>query len=92
MNHDIVIRNGTLVDGSGAAPVSADLAISDGRITEIGDVSGKGKLEIDARDRLVTPGFVDNPYPPRCADGMGSGHDAGELARCHHGPHRQTAA
>ena len=59
MSHDIVIRNGTLADGSGAAPVSADLAIRDGRIAELGDVPGKGKLEIDARDRLVTPGFVD---------------------------------
>ena len=51
MSHDIVIRNGTLVDGSGAAPVSADLAIRDGRIAGIGDVPGKGKQEIDARDR-----------------------------------------
>lgn len=59
MNHDIVIRNGTLVDGSGGEPISADLAIRDGRITEIGDRPGKGNLEIDARDRLVTPGFVD---------------------------------
>lgn len=59
MDHDIVIRHGTLVDGSGAGPASGDLAINDGRIAAIGDVSGKGALEIDARDRLVTPGFID---------------------------------
>ena len=59
MDHDIVIRNGTLVDGSGAAPVSADLAIHGDRIAAVGTVPGKGKQEIDARDRLVTPGFVD---------------------------------
>ena len=59
MDHDIVIRHGTLVDGSGAGPASGDLAINHGRIAAIGDVSGKGAVEIDARDRLVTPGFID---------------------------------
>ena len=59
MDHDIVIRGGALVDGSGAGPISGDLAIRDGRITAIGNVSGRGGMEIDARDRVVTPGFVD---------------------------------
>ena len=59
MVHDIVIRGGALVDGSGAGPISGDLAIRDGRITAIGNVPGRGGLEIDARDRVVTPGFVD---------------------------------
>ena len=59
MDHDIVIRGGTLVDGSGAGPISGDLAIGAGRIAQVGTVSGKGTLELDARDRLVTPGFVD---------------------------------
>ena len=59
MNHDIVIRGGTLVDGSGAEPVVGDLAVRGGRISALGAVAGKGELEIDARDRIVTPGFVD---------------------------------
>ncbi|MBP0463035.1 amidohydrolase family protein [Roseomonas sp. PWR1] len=56
---DIVIRGGTVVDGTGAAPVEADVAISDGRISEIGRVSARGREEIDARGRIVSPGFVD---------------------------------
>ena len=59
MNHDIVIRNGTLVDGTGAELAVGDVAINDGHITAIGDVPGIGKEEIDATDQLVTPGFVD---------------------------------
>jgi len=57
--HDRVIRGGTVVDGSGAAPREADLAIDAGRITEVGRVSEKGREELDARGKLVTPGFVD---------------------------------
>jgi N-acyl-D-aspartate/D-glutamate deacylase len=56
---DLVIRNGTIIDGSGGPPREADLAIADGRILEIGRVAGKGREEIDARGKLVTPGFVD---------------------------------
>ena len=59
MAHDIVIRGGELVDGTGAAPVQGDLAIDDGSITAVGAVDGKGKQEIDARGLAVTPGFVD---------------------------------
>ena len=57
--HDLVIRGGTLVDGSGAPPREADLAIEAGRITRVGAVSARGREEIDARGKLVTPGFVD---------------------------------
>ncbi len=57
--HDLVIRGGTVVDGTGAEPREGDVAISDGRITEVGDVSGEARREIDAQGRLVTPGFVD---------------------------------
>ena len=57
--HDIVIRDGELVDGTGAEPVAGDLAISDGRISEVGEVSGRGKQEIDAQGMTVTPGFID---------------------------------
>ena len=58
-NPDLVIRGGTIADGLGGELFEADVAITDGRITEVGQVSGKGKEEIDARGKLVTPGFVD---------------------------------
>jgi N-acyl-D-aspartate/D-glutamate deacylase len=57
--HDLVIRGGTLVDGSGGAPREADVAVRDGRVAEIGRVAGRGREEFDARGQLVTPGFVD---------------------------------
>ena len=56
---DLVIRGGTVVDGTGARMKDADVAISDGRILEVGKVAATGHEEIDARDRLVMPGFVD---------------------------------
>ena len=59
MAHDIVIRGGELVDGTGSEPIRGDLAINDGLITEIGEVSGPAEREIDAEGHAVTPGFVD---------------------------------
>tara|TARA_R110000824_G_scaffold118960_18_gene272530 strand:+ start:59439 stop:61163 length:1725 start_codon:yes stop_codon:yes gene_type:complete len=56
---DIVIRGGTLVDGSGGAPRKADVAIDKGVIVAVGEVSAKGREEIDATGQLVTPGWVD---------------------------------
>lgn len=56
---DLIIRGGTVVDGSGESMVEADVAVTNGRITSVGQVSENGVEEIDARDRLVTPGFVD---------------------------------
>jgi len=56
---DLVIRNGTIVDGSGDARFSGDIAVHDGRIAAIGSFAGIGAEEIDATDRIVTPGFVD---------------------------------
>jgi N-acyl-D-aspartate/D-glutamate deacylase len=58
-NPDLVIRGGTIADGSGGNLFEADVAIKDGRITEVGKVLATGKDEIDARGKLVTPGFVD---------------------------------
>jgi len=58
-NPDLVIRGGSIADGLGGELFEADVAITRGRITEIGRVSGKGKEEIDARGKLVAPGFVD---------------------------------
>jgi len=58
-SHDVVIRGGIVVDGTGAAARTADVAISDGVVTEVGQVDGSGAREIDADGALVTPGFVD---------------------------------
>ena len=59
MSHDLVIRGGAVVDGTGASPFVADVAVDDDQIVEIGRVSGKGKQEIDADGLTVTPGFID---------------------------------
>ena len=60
MEHDLMITGGTLVDGTGAEPIKADLAVTEGRITQIGDLAGDTAAEtIDASGKLVTPGFVD---------------------------------
>jgi N-acyl-D-aspartate/D-glutamate deacylase len=56
---DLVIRNGTIVDGSGGDPFVADVALAGGRIAAIGKDLPKGVEEIDAGGKLVTPGFVD---------------------------------
>ena len=57
--HDLVIRGGTLVDGSGGAPYAADVAVTDGLITSVGKVEGSASRTVDADGALVTPGFVD---------------------------------
>ena len=59
MAHDIVIRGGELVDGTGSAPRQGDLAIDGSTIAAVGKVEGGGKREIDAQGLAVTPGFVD---------------------------------
>jgi len=56
---DLIIRGGTIVDGSGGTPFEGDVAIDGDRIVEVGKVAGEAKREIDARGMLVTPGFVD---------------------------------
>ena len=56
---DVVIRNGLVVDGTGNPGRTADVAIRDGRIVAIGEVSGNGNHEIDAEGLVVAPGFVD---------------------------------
>jgi N-acyl-D-aspartate/D-glutamate deacylase len=57
--YDTVIRGGTVADGKSDNTYEADVAIKDGRIVEVGKVSGSGTEEIDAKGKLVTPGFVD---------------------------------
>lgn len=59
MQHDLVIRNGTVVDGSGLARFRADIGIADGRITHVGRIGASGRREIDAEGLIVAPGFVD---------------------------------
>jgi N-acyl-D-aspartate/D-glutamate deacylase len=57
--HDLVVRGGTVLDGTGAPARTADVAVSAGVVTEVGRVSGSALREIDADGLLVTPGFVD---------------------------------
>jgi len=57
--HDLVIRSGTVVDGTGGSPVMADIAVDGERITTVGVVADRGRTEIDASGAYVTPGFVD---------------------------------
>ena len=58
-DYDLVIRGGTIVDGSGADPIKADVAVKDGVIVAVGQIDGAGAEEADARGLIVTPGFVD---------------------------------
>lgn len=58
-DHDLVVRNGTVVDGSGLPPYRADVAVRGGRIAAIGRIRERGREEIDAEGHVVTPGFVD---------------------------------
>jgi N-acyl-D-amino-acid deacylase len=59
MAHDLVVRGGMLVDGLGGEPTPGDVAIDDGRISAVGDLTAPGTREIDATGHIVTPGFVD---------------------------------
>ena len=57
--HDLVVRGGNVVDGTGGPQRSADVAVDAGVLTEIGRVEGKGRRELDADGLIVTPGWVD---------------------------------
>ncbi len=59
MSFDLLVKNGTVVDGTGAPRYHADVAVADGKIVEIGEVSGSAERVIDASDLVVAPGFVD---------------------------------
>jgi N-acyl-D-amino-acid deacylase len=60
MAYDLLIRNGRIVDGSGTPSFRGDVGIKDGKIAEIGKLSGAAKRTIDADGRVVAPGFIDN--------------------------------
>ncbi len=60
MSYELLIKNGTMVDGSGAPPVRADIAVAEGKIAEIGKITDGAKRVIDASDLTVTPGFIDH--------------------------------
>ena len=59
MPYDLIIRNGMVVDGSGFSRYRADVAVTDGRIAEIGQIRGSARQTIDAEGLLVAPGFID---------------------------------
>ena len=59
MAYDLIIRNGTIVDGLGSESYVGDIAVSEGVIAAVGAVDGSGTREIDATGLLVTPGFID---------------------------------
>ena len=57
--YDVVIRNGRVLDGAGNPWIRADVAINDGKFVRIGKIKGKGKREIDAKGKYVSPGWID---------------------------------
>src|ERR1700745_710066 len=57
--HDLLIKSATIVDGTGAAGFSGDVAVAHGRIVEVGKISSPARPTIDAAGATVTPGFVD---------------------------------
>ena len=59
MSYDLLIKNGTVVDGTGAERYQADVAVADGKIAAIGKITDGAKKVIDASDLIVAPGFVD---------------------------------
>ena len=59
MSYDLLIKNGTVVDGTGAPQYQADVAVANGKIAEIGKITDGAKQTIDAADLIVAPGFID---------------------------------
>ena len=72
LDNSLVIRNATIVDGTGAEPFDGDVAIENGVITEIGNIKKKYSNEIDAKGLILAPGFIDihtHFDPQLCWDG-----------------------
>lgn len=88
---DLIIRNGIVVDGMGGEPFRADVGISNGRITEIGDLAHAGSTtSLDAGGRFVAPGFIDPHthfdaqifYDPTCSDALQNGVTTVLMSNC----------
>ena len=58
--YDMIIKNGTVLDGTGDDRYVADIAIKDGKIAKIGEINESAEKKIDAQGKLVTPGWVDD--------------------------------
>ena len=79
---DLIVRSGSVVDGLGSSMVRADVGVLGDRVSAIGDLHGeRAGVEIDATDRIVTPGFVDIHTHLDAQLGMGSDRDLVVLAR-----------
>lgn len=59
MTYDLIIRGGTIIDGTGETAFAGDIAVKDGKIAAVGNIDGHAVNEIDATGKFVTPGFVD---------------------------------
>lgn len=59
MSHDLIIKSGLIVDGTGAEPYRGDVAVDDGIITAVGRIDARAKQQIDADGAAVSPGFID---------------------------------
>ena len=90
---DLVVRGGLVFDGTGAPPVEADVAVSGGRVAEVGRISGRALVEIDASGLAVAPGFIDihshSDYTllvdPRAVSAVHQGVTTEVVGNCGHG-------
>ena len=87
--YDLVIKNGTVIDGTGADRRAADVGIKDGRIATVGVLQGDGERAIDATGKLVTPGFIDIHTHYDAQAHWDTTLSPVALARHHHGHRRQ---
>jgi N-acyl-D-amino-acid deacylase len=63
MRHDLLIKTETVLDGAGAVPRQADVAVAVGKIAEIGRITDRAKPVIDAADCVVSPGYMSQARP-----------------------------